>query len=351
MTAAVTGAPPSHMRTRLSVAAGVLVLVLLAALPLLGASVYMVVVMTSLMGYALLAVSINLVGDAGLLSLAHAGYAGVGSYGTVIVARELTPNAWLQLLVAIAAAAGAAALTGWIAVHASKVFFLMLSLAIGELLYILALQWRPVTRGSDGLSGGAPFELMPGVPIALPGIVYWYALAVSTVGVGAVAIIVRSPFGSALRGIRDNEPRMRSLGYVTARYKYGVWVLSGAFAGAAGWVLVAQTPRFVAPSQLGFQMAGLLLLAVVVGGLGSIWGSCLAAALIVVVSDVLGQDLGGRGPLVLGLFFVVAVYVLPRGLAGLVNRRPARSAEPLQPPEPDPGPPQEQVMHSGGRTA
>jgi branched-chain amino acid transport system permease protein len=122
---------------------------------------------------------------------------------------------------------------------------------------------------------------------------------------------------------------MRSLGYPTASYKYAVWTFSGAVAGAAGWIMVAQLPRFVAPSQLGFHMAALILLAVVIGGLGSMWGSCLGAAIIVVVSDVISQDLEGRGPLMLGIVFVLAVYALPRGLAGIPRRgkheRPVRA--------------------------
>lgn len=224
----------------------------------------------------------------------------------------------------MAAGALVAALTGWIVTH-SKVYFLMLSLAIGELLHLLALQWRSVTSGSDGLSAGKPFEVSPGHPLVLAGHVYWVALALFVVCAGLLMVLVRSPFGSALRGIRDNEPRMRSLGYPTTRYKYVAWVFSGAVSGAAGWILVAQLPRFVAPAQLGFQAAALILLAVIVGGLGSMWGACLGAALMVIMSDVVSQDLDGRGPLVLGVMFVLAVYLLPRGIAGLVSVRTASS--------------------------
>jgi branched-chain amino acid transport system permease protein len=306
--------------------ATVAAVVVLTAAPLLGASVYAIVVLTSLLGYALLAMSINLVaGHAGLLTLAHAAYAGVGAYAVVIVSREWSSSAWVQLAAALVAGALVAGLTGWIVTHASKVYFLMLSLAIGELLHLLALQWRSVTSGSDGLSAGKPFEVSPGNPVLLAGHVYWVALAVFLVCAGLVLVLIRSPFGSALRGIRDNEPRMRSLGYPTAHYKYVVWVFSGAVSGAAGWILVAQLPRFVAPAQLGFQAAALILLAVIVGGLGSMWGACLGATLMVVMSDVVSQDLDGRGPLALGIMFVLAVYLLPRGIAGVVASRSASS--------------------------
>lgn len=332
MTASATASPKSlvsRARSNLTALLTGVVLVLLVAAPLLGTDVYTIVILTSLLAYALLAMSINLVaGHTGLLTLAHGAYAGVGAYAAALASRHWTTSGWLQLLIAVAAGAFVAAITGWIAVRASKTYFLMLSLAIGELLHILAVQWRTVTRGSDGLSAGSPFELIPGQPVVLAGYVYWAALGVFLVFAGLVVLMVRSPFGSALRGIRDNEPRMRGLGYPTAHYKYAVWIFSGAVAGAAGWILIAQLPRFIAPATLSFHLAGLLLLAVVIGGLGSMWGACVGAALVVLMTDVISQDLGGRGPLLLGMVFVVAVYLLPRGLAGI---RAGKSAPPVVP--------------------
>ncbi|MBQ0894877.1 branched-chain amino acid ABC transporter permease [Micromonospora sp. U56] len=313
------------LRARLLPATVAVVLVALALLPMIGASVYAVVVLTSVLSYALLAMSISLVaGHAGLLTLAHAAYAGVASYAVALLSRNVTSDALLQLVAAVAAGAGVAALSGWIAVRASKTYFLMLSLAIGELLHVLALQWRGVTHGSDGLSAGQPFTLFGSGPVVLSGYVYWLALAVFLVFGGLVLAVARSPFGAALRGIRDNEPRMRSLGYPTSWYKYGAWVLSGAVAGASGWIAVAQLPRFVAPDALSFHVAGLLLLAVVIGGLQSMWGACLGAAAVALMTNVVSQDLGGHGPLVLGILFLIAVYLLPRGLAGIGKGRRGR---------------------------
>lgn len=298
------------------------VIIVMAASPLLGASVYGITVLTSLLAYALLAMSIQLVaGHAGLMTLAHAGYVGSGAYAAVLVSQHWTQNALVQLLVAVVTAAVVAALTGWIVIRPSRTYFLMLSLAIGELLHIAAVQWRPVTHGSDGLSAGAPFEILPGQPIALAGYVFWLVLPVFLIFAGLILVVVHSPFGASIRGIRDNEPRMRSLGYPTVRYKFAVWVFSGAVAGAAGWILVAQLPRFVDPGLLSFRFAGFMLLAVVIGGLGSMWGACVGAVIVGLLSDVAGQALDGRGPLIMGVLFVVAVYLLPRGLAGIRRRR------------------------------
>lgn len=303
---------------RLTPTITVAVMIVLAVLPLVGLSSYNVTILTDFLAYALLAMSINLVaGHAGLLTMAHAAYAGVAAYAVVLFSLHVTQDGLVQLVVALAAGAVAAAATGWITARATKVYFLMLSLAIGELFYVLAVQWRPVTHGSDGLSTYSSMEFFGSGPVRLSGFIYWAALLVFAALGLALVVVTRSPFGSALRGIRDNEARMRSLGYPTARYKYVGWVFSGAIAGGAGWLLVAQQPRLVSPDDLSFSIAGLLLLAVVIGGTGSMWGSCLGAGVLVLMNEVVSQHLNGNGPLVLGVIFVLAVYVLPRGIAGI----------------------------------
>jgi branched-chain amino acid transport system permease protein len=109
---------------------------------------------------------------------------------------------------------------------------------------------------------------------------------------------------------------MRALGYATTRYKLAAFAIAGGVAGIAGSLLAAQQ-RLVTPADLGFGTSALVLLAVVIGGAGKLWGACLGAGVVVVVRDYLGPDLGGHGPIVLGLVFIVVVYVLPRGVAGI----------------------------------
>lgn len=294
--------------------------VLLGLLPLLGASVYLVVVLSGLLAYAVLAMAVNvLAGLTGLPTLAHAAYFGVGAYTTVYVAEHTTPDAVVQLLSAITAGGVVAAATGWVAVRARGTYFLMLSLAIGEILHTAARQLEDITGGSNGLITSNALSLA-GNPLTLSGYVYWIVWAVFVIVGAALVITSHSPFGMALRGIRDNEPRMRSLGYPTALYKFSAYVLSGAAAGAAGFMLVAQFPRFATPEALGFQVAALALLSVVVGGLGSMRGACVGAVIVFLAGTVLSRYLGGHGPLLLGFVFVVAVYLLPRGLAGIRAR-------------------------------
>jgi branched-chain amino acid transport system permease protein len=130
--------------------------------------------------------------------------------------------------------------------------------------------------------------------------------------------VAHSPFGGTLRGIRDNEPRMRSLGYSPFRHKFLAFAIAGGFAGLAGG-LYAGLVRIVNPSDASFTTSALILLAVVLGGAGTLWGPVLGAAVVVLVRDTFGPQLEGHGPLLLGVVFVVAVYVLPGGFAGLAG--------------------------------
>ncbi|MDQ3463463.1 MAG: branched-chain amino acid ABC transporter permease, partial [Actinomycetota bacterium] len=301
------------MRRSPGLLVGVAVLVVLALVPLFVAP-YETGILARILTFALLAVSLDLlVGITGLPSLGHAAYFGIGAYTAGWLSINVTSEAPVPLLAATAAGALAAAATGWLAVRSSGIFFLMLTLAIGELIFQLAQQWESVTGGSNGLYG-IPAVRVAGSPLTEVGFVYWYLLAAFVLGYAVLQVVSASPFGAVLRGIRDNEPRMRSLGYSPFRYKLAAFVLAGAVAGLAGGMLAAQQ-RLVTTADLGFTTAALALLAVVIGGAGTLWGACLGAALVVLIRDALGPRLDGHGPLVLGLVFILAVYLLPRGFA------------------------------------
>src|SRR5215218_4861010 len=313
------------------VAAG-LVLGLLALVPLLVSS-NVADMLTRVLAFALLAIGLDLLaGVGGLPSLGQAAPFGVGAYTAALLAKHVTTVGPVQLLAAAVAGAGLAAAVGWLLVRSRGTYFLMLTLAVGEIVHELADRWEGVTGGSNGLAGVPAINLYPGAPpVRLAGLLYWYVLAAVLVCAGALWVVSRSAFGRTLRGVRDNEERMRSLGYWTFLPKYAVFCIAGAAAGAAGSLWVAQA-RFVSPADLGFEVSALALLAVVIGGRGSLWGAALGAAVVVLVREELSPQLGGRGPLVLGLVFVAAVYLLPRGFAGTrLSRRgsgPRRTAAP-----------------------
>ena len=298
------------------------VLALLVLAPFLLAP-FPVAMLTRILIFALLAVSLDLlVGTTGLPSLGHGAYFGAGAYAAGWLAIHVTRNgAWL-LLAAVATGALVAAIAGSVAVRARGIFFLMLTLAIGEIVEQLAESWHGVTGGSNGLYG-IPAARFPG--IAMTGVeqVYGVVLAVAIAGVAAMACLVASPLGATLRGIRDNEPRMRALGYRTYHYKLAAFVIAGAMAGLAGGLLAMQQ-RLVTPPDLGFATSVAALLAVIIGGEATLWGPCLGAAIVVLLRDALGPSLGGHGRLVLGIVFVVVVFLLPGGLARVGWRRAPR---------------------------
>jgi branched-chain amino acid transport system permease protein len=305
-------------------AAAAAVLVLLALLPLV-ASANVADMLTRVLAVALLAIGLDLLcGVGGLPSLGQAAPFGAGAYAAALLATHVTTVGPLQLLAAAAAGAALAAAVGWLLVRSRGTYFLMLTLAVGEIVHELADRWEGLTGGTNGLAGIPAVTLYPGgAPVRLAGILYWYVLAAVLVCAGPLWVVAHSAFGRTLRGVRDNEERMRSLGYRTFLPKYAVFCIAGAAAGAAGSLWVAQA-RFVSPADLGFEVSAMALLAVVIGGRGSLWGAALGAAVVVLVRDELSPQLGGRGPLVLGLVFVAAVYLLPRGFAG--TRLPRRLA-------------------------
>lgn len=265
-----------------------------------------------------LAVSCDLlVGVAGLPSLGQAAYYGVGGYAAALIAVHYASSAPVQLLVAMVSGAAAAALTGWIAVRTRGVYFLMLTLAVGQVFYSLALSLDDVTGGSDGIAG-MPAPTLGGEgrgELGIGGQTYWYVLAVALVVLAITWALVRSRFGHSLRGLRQNEPRMRALGFPTSYYKYVAFMLAGGIAGIAGSLQVVNRGYF-SPDELTYQVSTLALFAGIIGGRGTLVGAFYGAAVIILVRDYLASDTGGHGPLLLGILFVLVVFLLPRGLVG-----------------------------------
>jgi branched-chain amino acid transport system permease protein len=303
--------------------ARVVLLALLVAAPLV-LDDYRVFLLTEIVIFGLFAASLDLlIGYAGLPSLGHAGYLGVGAYAAGLVALHETRNVFAQIGVATVAAAVVALLTGILAVRARGIYFLMLTLAFGQLLWELALNWTRVTGGSNGLFG-IPQPALGTTDRALRGNdrFYWYALAVFLVGYGLLRMIVASPFGRALGAIRENEGRMSSLGYNVPLYKLTAFTIAGAVAGYAG-ALFLQQPKYFSPEGMSFEVSALAVVALIVGGQRSLLGPVLGAAFVYVIRDQLASVLAEHWRLVLGAVFVLVVYLLPGGFvaAGRAARR------------------------------
>lgn len=306
----------THRKT-VQLPAAAIVLALLVALPWL-TDTYTMVLATQSLVFGVLAISVGvLTGHAGLPTLGQVAPYAVGAYTSGWMAREGTTTALAHVVAAAAAGAAIALVTGLVVTRTRDVVVLMLTLAVGELVATAAAQWKSVTGGTDGLFDIPPMRVLPGTPeLITDRSVYWYVLGVAVVVAAVTMAVLRSPVGLLLSGTRENEPRMRASGHPVDRYLLAAYVGAGAIAGIGGALLITYQ-RYVSPADIGFDVSALALLAVVVGGLRSVPGALAGAALIVYTRDWLGGKWPGHAPLLLGVLFVVAVYLLPDGAAGV----------------------------------
>jgi len=290
---------------------------ILAALPGL-LPTYYVELVTQMVIYALFAMSLDLlIGYTGLASLGHAAYFGIAAYAVGLLAVRLGWNFWLALPASLAVAALTAALFGLLALRARGSYFLMITLALSQVLWGIASGWRELTGGDDGLAQVPRPDLGFGIAIVHTTPFYYFTLLVAGIGMALLARIVASPFGHALRGIRESESRMRALGYNVWRYKYLAFVLAGTFAGLAGCLHVYFN-RFVRPDTIHVVRSAEVLLMVILGGAGTLIGPAVGAALITLLQNVI-SGYTERWVLVLGVIYVAVALFAPRGLAGLVQ--------------------------------
>ncbi len=292
-------------------------LVLLAAMPLFLSSYYLGLVIKMVI-FALFAMSLDLlIGYTGLASLGHAAYFGVSAYATGLLALKLGWNVWFALPAGLLASAITAAGFGLLALRARGSYFLMITLALSQVTWGIAFGWRSLTGGDDGLPDvprpdlGLPWSLADNTPF------YYFVLVIACVAAWLLVRIVNSPFGHALRGIRESETRMLALGYNVWRYKYLSFVLGGVFAGLAGCLYVYFN-RFVSPDYIHVARSAEVLLMVILGGAGSLIGPAIGAALIVLFENIVSAYTQ-RWLMVLGFVYVLVTLFAPRGLTGLVD--------------------------------
>lgn len=267
--------------------------------------------------FAIFASSLDLlVGYAGLPSLGHAAFFGGGAYAAAIAAQRLGTD---QLVLTLAAGAGGAALLalviGFLAVRASGIFFLMLTLALAQMVFALAYQATDVTGGSNGFSGVHRPTLF-GLDLSAAGDLY-VLVSVIFLGVGLLLWrLTTSSYGRALIGIRENERRMRALGYDTRTLKLSAFVLAGGIAGIAG-ALSSYEFRFVSPNDvaLGTSVTGFVM--VLIGGAGTLVGPVVGAAVVLLIERALPSQIPAQT--VLGMLFILFVVFARQGIVGAVR--------------------------------
>lgn len=298
----------------------------LAAALVLPRIVYPVLAL-EILAWGLFAMAVDLLlGFGGLLSFGHAAYWGVAGYVAGIVARDAGMPYPLAALAGLVAAAALAVPLGYLSLRRTGIYFAMVTLAFAQMLYYVANELRPITGGENGLQG-VP-RTFPGLSLGPSLSFYYAALPLVVLGYLAAYRIVHSPFGHVLVSIRDNEARAQALGYDTARYKLIAFVLSAALAGLAGSVYTLGE-HFASLELLHWSTSGQVVLMTVLGGLGTLWGGVLGAAVFLELRDALStSDLLRDAPgVVSGAVFIVIVLALRRGLwptAADLARRLAR---------------------------
>ncbi len=302
------------MRTRLLTALGLVALVaLFLALPHV-LKPYYLGLSTKMLIFALFAMSLDLLmGYGGLPSLGHAAYFGVASYAVALLLLKGGYPSAVAFPAAIVVSALTGAVFGALGLRARGSYFLMITFALAQVLWALAFGWRSMTNGDDGIpSVPRPHFAWP--VDSIPGF-YYFVLAIFAVASLLLVAIVRSPFGKALKGIRESESRMQALGYNVWLYQWVAFVLAATFAGLAG-ALYAYFNRFVGPEYLHVIQSAEALIMVILGGAGTLIGPAIGAALIVYLEDFV-SSLTERWVLVLGIIYVLVTLFAPRGLVGI----------------------------------
>jgi branched-chain amino acid transport system permease protein len=289
----------------------VVAFVALVTLPLWMNGIYYINVSSQILFYAIFALGLNvLVGYAGLVSLGHAGLFGITAYAVAY----LLSNGFghieaivAALVISILSTAVFAAL----ALRTTGIGFIMITLALGQIIWGLAYRWISLTGGDNGInvrSRPAPF----GYDLSAPSEFYYTTLVTFLIAVVAVMIFVRSPFGAALKGTRDQPRRMNALGYHVWAIRFWACLLSGLLTAVAGILFVYYT-QFISPQTTALTASAEVLLMVIAGGPATLLGPIVGAALVVVVKNVVSGYIE-RWNFLLGAIFVAIVILMPEGL-------------------------------------
>ncbi len=277
--------------------------------------------LTLILIFGIFAASLDLlVGYTGLYSLGHAAFWGTGAYIIGILSTRGWVTHFLPLFIlALLAVAIVATIFGALATKVTRIYFLMITFCFNQVLFVIAWKWRTMTRGDDGI---------PGIPRPALGIsldlgnelnFYYFCLIFFLASAWAMYRITESPFCKALVGIRDSESRMQMLGFQTRMFKLLCFVVSGLFAGIAG-ILSAYYNGFVSPLDLGLVLSGEGLVMNIIGGVGTLWGPMIGAAVITLLKHLV-SGYTVHWPLIVGAIFVLVVMFARGGIAGAVKER------------------------------
>ncbi len=286
-------------------------LVVLATVPMWVGSTYYVNVAAQILFYAIFALAVNvLAGYAGLVSLGHAGLFGIAAYAG---AKLITGGHGHVVTVvgALAVTLAASAVFAALALRGTGLGFVMITVALGQIVWGVAYRWISLTNGDNGITvSGRPAPF--GLSLASPRAFYWATFAVFLLAIFSMTILVASPFGASVRGTRDQPRRMNALGYHVWMIRFLAFLVSGFWTGVAG-LLYLYYNQFVSPQAVALTASAEALLMVISGGTATLLGPVTGAALVVIMKNVASAYIE-RWNFVLGAIFVAIVVFMPEGL-------------------------------------
>ena len=312
--AVTTVSTPATARMR---AIGLVVLLAMLAFPFLVGD-YPRALLAEIYIFAIFAMSLDLLlGFTGLMSLGHAAFFGLGAYAVAILGTLVGVNAWLALAAGILVAAIGAALIGFFCVRLSGIPFLMLTLAFSQLVFSVALKWRDLTGGSDGMAIPDKPSFF-GVELSNSLAMYFMALAFLLVAYWALRRLLNAPLGHIFVGIRENEPRMLAIGFNTRAYKLLSFIVAGAFAGLAGG-LYAIFNSFISPDAIYWTSSGDILIMTMLGGAGTLIGPAIGAGVFLLMKNVV-SSYSDHWLAIIGAVFICCVLFFPGGIWGTLRQ-------------------------------
>ncbi len=307
----------------------VVALLIVVAFVVPNTSSFLILLATRILAFSILVMSLDiLLGYTGLPSLGQAAYLGVGAYATAILAAKyqigLGYDFWLVVLIGIAAAAALAAVFGLLAIRATGVYFLMITLALGQCVWGLAYRWNSLTGGDNGINLSARPNF-GGLDLSNEVTFFYVVFGFFVASLLTMYILVRSPFGRSLAGIRERELRMQILGYNTWLHKYIAFIIAGGFGGLSG-VLWAHTAGIVSPENVIITTSVDAILMAVLGGAGTLVGGLIGTTIVIALREYL-STLVPWWQYVLGAVYVLTILYLPSGLMGIPARFRQRRTE------------------------
>lgn len=271
-------------------------------------------------GLAALATNL-LVGHSGVMAFGHAAYFGISAYATGLIMKHLVPSTPVGLLAGIVVGTAGGAVIGYLLARLRGIYFALATIAFGQVFFFIAFRWNAVTGGDNGLT----FQRLPidfgigQLNLTSSTVYYYFVLALFALCALLMAVILRSPFGHTLLAMRENERRARFLGIPVNRHLWIAYTVSCLFVSVAG-ALYGLLNNFVNPHDLHWTQSGDFVLMAVIGGMRSFWGPLIGAAIFVVAQDSL-SSITDNWMFYIGLIFVLVVLFLPRGIAGLLQRK------------------------------